>query len=142
MNADGLHRRVLDEVLAKHDALKPSVTERDELNQVWHRMKTWPGAVDAIHKLREVYTTTVLTVMSYSIVVGCSKLLGHNPDEVMMVATHAADLMGAKVAGLTMAFIHVENEWTDVFPTPEPVHSLNNFDVSASNWAELVEKLT
>jgi 2-haloacid dehalogenase len=172
MNADGLHRRVLDEVLYKHESLKLSVTERDELNQVWHRMKTWPDAVDAIHKLRGAYTTTVLTVLSFSIVVDCSKLnglswdgimsgefmdhykkdpeayqqgaklLGHRLDEVMMVATHAADLMGAKNAGLKTAYIHVEEEWIDVHPTPEPVHPLDNFDVSTSSWAELVEKLT
>ena len=172
MNADGLHRRVLDEVLDKHDALELSASERDELNQVWHRMKTWPDVVDAIHKLRGAYTTTVLTVMSYAIAVDCSKLnglswdgimscefmdhykkdpeayqqgaklLGHKPEEVMMVATHAADLMGAKNAGLKTAYIHVEEEWIDVFPTPEPVHPLAEFDVNAHSWAELVEKLT
>ena len=172
LNADGIHRQVLDEVLEIHDSLNLSVVERDELNKVWHRMKTWPDAVDAIHRLRETYTTTVLTVLSYAIVVDCSKfnalswdgimsgefmdhykkdpeayqqaakLLGHRPDQVMMVATHAADLMGAKVAGLKTAYIHVEDEWIDVFPTPEPVHPLDNFDVSASSWAELVEKLT
>ena len=172
MNADGLHRRVLDEALKTHHSLKLLVAERDELNQVWHRMKTWPDAVDAIHKLRKVYTTTVLTVLSYSIVVDCSKqnglswdgimsgefmdhykkdpeayrqgakLLGLRPDEVMMVATHAADLMGAKTAGLKTAYIHVEEEWIDVFPTPEPVHPLDEFDVSAHSWGELVEKLT
>lgn len=172
LNADGIHRRVLDEVLDDHASLKLSVSERDELNQIWHRMKTWPDAVDAIHKLREAYTTTVLTVLSYAIAVDCSKfnglnwdgimsgefmdhykkdreayqqgarLLGHKPDEVMMVATHAADLMGAKMAGLKTAYIHVEEEWIDIYPTPEPVHPLDEFDVSASSWAELVEKLT
>ena len=50
--------------------------------------------------------------------------------------------MGDKVAGLKTAYIHVEDEWIDVFPTPEPVHPLDNFDVSASSWAELVETLT
>ena len=52
-----------------------------------------------------------------------AKLLGHQPNEVMMVATHAADLMGAKNAGLKTAHIHVEEEWIDVFPTSEPITS-------------------
>jgi len=172
LNADGIHRQVLDEILETHDSIELSTAERDELNQVWHRMKTWPEPVDAIHKLREVYTTTVLTVMSYSIAVDCSKfnglnwdgimsceflghyktdpeayqravqLLGHRPDEVMMVAAHTPDLMGAKNAGMKTAYIHVEEDWRDVFPTPEPVHSLDEFDVSAFSWGELVEKLT
>jgi len=172
MNADALHRRVLDEVIDKLGSLELSVSERDELNQIWHRLKPWPGAVDAIHKLREAYTTTVLTVLSYAIAVDCSKfndlswdgimscefmdhykidpqayqqgakLLGHRPDEVMMVATHTVDLMGAKNAGLKTAYIHTEDESLDVFPALKPVHSLNEFDVNASSWGELVEKLT
>ena len=69
-------------------------------------------------------------------------LLGREPGEVMMVATHTADLMGAKRAGMKTAYIHVEEEWTDVFPTPEPVHPLSEFDAAARSWTELVEKLT
>lgn len=83
MNADGLHRRVLDEVLEKHDALNLTGPERDELNQIWHRMGTWPGSVDAIHALRGTYTTTVLTVLSYAIAVDCSKLNGLSWDGIM-----------------------------------------------------------
>ena len=71
-----------------------------------------------------------------------AKLLGHRPDEVMMVATHTVDLMGAKNAGLKTAYIHTEDESLDVFPALKPVHSLNEFDVNASSWGELVEKLT
>ncbi len=70
-----------------------------------------------------------------------ARFLGQKPDEVMMVATHAADLMGAKMAGLKTAYIHVQEEWIDIYPTPEPVHPLDEFDVSASSWVELVEKL-
>ena len=172
LNADGIHRQILDEILQTHDSIELSAVERDELNQVWHRMKTWPDAVDAIHKLRESYTTTVLTVMDYSIAVDCSKLnglswdgimscefldryktdpeayehaaqlLGRRPDEVMMVAAHTQDLMGAKNAGMKTAYVHVEEDWIGVFPTPEPLHALDEFDVSARSWGELVEKLT
>ena len=40
LNADGIHRRVLDEVLDDHASLKLLVSERDELNQILHRMRT------------------------------------------------------------------------------------------------------
>ncbi len=130
----------IDEVLEKHGSLELSSVERDELNQVWHRMNAWPGSVDAIHKLRGDYTTSVLTVLSYAITVDCSKrnglswdgilsgefmdhykkdpeayrqgaaFLGRQPGEVMMVAAHTADLMGAKSAGMKTAYIHVEEE--------------------------------
>ena len=69
-------------------------------------------------------------------------LLGREPEEVMMVAAHTADLMGAKSAGMKTAYIHVEEDWTDVFPTPEPIHPINEFDFAAGSWSELVEKLT
>ena len=40
MNADEFHRRVLDEVLEDHDSIRLTTEERDDLNQVWHRLKT------------------------------------------------------------------------------------------------------
>jgi len=125
MNADEIHRRVLDEVLEDHDSILLSTEERDDLNQVWHRLKTWPDAVEAIHKLRSCYTVVVLTVLSYAIVADSSKynnlgwdgilsceflgqykshprayqeaaeLLGCEPGEVMMVAAHAGNLKSA-----------------------------------------------
>ena len=52
MNADEIHRLVLDEVLEDHDTIRLSTEERDDLKQVWHRLKTWPDAIEAIHKLR------------------------------------------------------------------------------------------
>ena len=39
LNADQLHRRVLDEVLEDHPQLTLNFEQRDELNQVWHRLK-------------------------------------------------------------------------------------------------------
>ncbi len=72
-NADEIHRLVLDEVLEDHGSIRLTPEERDDLNQVWHRLKTWPDAVEAIHKLRSSYTVVVLTVLSYSIVVDSSK---------------------------------------------------------------------
>jgi 2-haloacid dehalogenase len=172
MNADVLHRHVLDEVLDNHDSLKLSVVERDELNQAWHRMKTWDGSVDAIHKLRETYTTIVLTVLSLSITVDCSKLNGlswdgimrgefmewykkdpeayqqgatllcYQPSEVMMVATHAADLMGAKMPCLRRHTSTLKKSGSTSSQRPNLLHPLSEFDVSAHSWAELVEKLT
>ena len=43
LNADQLHRRVLDEVMDAHPQLTLDPSERDELNQVWHRMNCLAG---------------------------------------------------------------------------------------------------
>jgi 2-haloacid dehalogenase len=172
MNADQIHRMVLDDVLETHDTIQLSVEERDDLNNVWHRMKTWPDANVAIQRLRGSYSVVVLTILSYAIVVDCSKnndlhwdgilscefldqykghprayqqgaeLLGLEPAEVMMVAAHGADLKAAKDAGLKTAYVHRENEWVSEFPTTEPIHALDTFDVSATDFDDLVKKLT
>ena len=133
MNADQIHRQVLDDVLEKHSALTLNDSERDDLNEVWHRLDAWSDAADAIRRIRERYTTVVLTVLSWSIVVDCSKhngidwdgilsceFLGHYktdpeayltalellrtaPEQAMMVAAHKNDLRGARAAGLHTA---------------------------------------
>ena len=44
MNADQLHRSVLDDVLTKHTTIELSDSGRDDLNNVWHRLNAWPDA--------------------------------------------------------------------------------------------------
>jgi 2-haloacid dehalogenase len=73
MNADEIHRKMLDLVLGIHSNLKLSDVERNKLNTVWKRLKAWPDAPLAIEKLRIRYTVVPLTVLSWSIGVNCSK---------------------------------------------------------------------
>ena len=140
LNADQLHRRVLDEVLEAYPQLQLNLAERDELNTVWHRLRAWPDAPAALEALRSRYTVTVLTVMSWSIAVDCSKhngiawdgilsceflhhykpepeayraaarLLNLRPDQVMMCAAHKGDLSAAARAGMTTAYVPVRGE--------------------------------
>ncbi len=171
MNADQIHRQVLDDVLEKHSALVLSASERDDLNEVWHRLDAWTGAADAIRRIRERYTIVVLTVLSFSIVVDCSKrngidwdgmlsceflgsyktdpeayltaleLLRTEPDQAMMVAAHTGDLRGAKAAGLHTAYVHREGE-SDVFPGSSDTGSdAAEFDVVATDFPDLADKL-
>ena len=72
MNADELHRRVLDDVLADHTALTLSESERDDLNEVWHRLRAWPDAPAAIERLRSRYT---VVVSDRAELVDCRRLL-------------------------------------------------------------------
>ena len=140
LNADQLHRRVLDEVLEAYPQLQLNLAERDELNTVWHRLRAWPDAPAALEALRSRYTVTVLTVMSWSIAVDCSKhngiawdgilsceflhhykpepeayraaarLLNLRPDQVMMCAAHKGDLSAAARAGMPTAYVPVRGE--------------------------------
>ncbi len=144
-NLDRIYRQVLDDVLEKHAAITLSTSERDDLTEVWHRLRAWPGAADAIHRLKSRYTMIVLTVLSYSIAVDCSKHNGINwdgilsceflgaykgppnaynkairllrlqPSETMMVAAHMSDLKNSTAAGMSTAYIHREGE-SNVIP--------------------------
>lgn len=139
-NLDHIHRQVLDDVFEKHSTITLSTSERDDLAEIWHRLRAWPGAADAIHRLRSRYTVIVLTVLSYSIAVDCSKHNGINWDgilaceflgaykgppnaynkairllrlqssEAMMVAAHMNDLKNSIGAGMSTAYIHREGE--------------------------------
>ena len=79
MNADEIHRKMLDLVLGIHSNLKLSDVERNKLNTVWKRLKAWPDAPLAIEKLRIRYTVVPLTVLSWSIGV---KLLKTQPNQL------------------------------------------------------------
>ena len=171
MNADQIHRRVLDDVLEKHSGLTLSESERDDLNEVWHRLSSWPDAADAIRQIRGRYPIVVLTVLSWAIAVDCSRhngidwdgilsceFLGHyktdpeayqaalrllrvDPFQAMMVAAHKNDLRGAKAVGLRTAYVHREGE-SDVFPGSSSVEeAASEFDVAATDFPDLADKL-
>ena len=168
MNADDLHRSVLDDVLDKHTALTLSGSERDELNNVWHRLNAWPDAPAAIARLRSRYTVVVLTVLSWSIAVDCSKhngidwdgilsceflgdykpdaaayhagvrLLRLEPSQAMMVAAHPGDLGAAVAAGLHSAFVMREGE-THILTGP--AGEPEEYDIDAKDFPGLADLL-
>ena len=168
MNADELHRRVLDDILDKHTALTLTGPERDDLNEVWHRLNAWPDAPAAIQRLRSRYTVIVLTVLSWSIVVDCSRhngitwdgilsceflgdykpdapayhaavrLLRLDPSQAMMVAAHPGDLGAAMAAGLHSAYVHREGE-THVLTGP--AGDPTEYDITAQDFPQLADLL-
>ena len=171
MNADQLHRRMLDDVLAVHTGLELSSAERDELNEVWHRLRAWPDAADAIRRLRSRYKVVVLTVLSWSIAIDCSRhngidwdgilsceFLGHyksdppaywsavkllrlEPSQAMMVAAHTNDLHAATGIGMRSAYVHRQGESPGTFGTDEVTAQTSGFDVSAKDFPELADML-
>ena len=169
LNADQLHRRVLDEVMDAHPQLTLDPSERDELNQVWHRMNAWPGSVECLHALRSRYRVTVLTVMSWAIAVDCSKhnnlswdgilsceflghykpepeayqasarLLGLDISEVMMCAAHKGDLQAAARAGMPTAYVPVVGERGE--GNDPDLTPDPSFTVNATDFADLSRQL-
>jgi 2-haloacid dehalogenase len=133
-NIDGLHRRILDAVLARF-GLTMDEQARAELNRVWHRLSPWPDAVAGLRRLKSRFTITTLSNGNLSLLVamarhgglpwdavlsaelfghykpdpevylGAARLLDLAPEQVMMVACHPSDLRAAAACGLRTGYV-------------------------------------
>jgi len=170
MNADEMHRRALDDVRSKYSNLALSVRDLDEINQVWHRMPVWPEFPAALTRLQEDYRVVVLTILSFAIVVDSSKfngitwdgiisceflshykpdaeaylagcrLLGLQPEQVMMVAAHPLDLNAAGKAGLRTAYVKPKLSEPPV-PAVSAEPSPDKYDYNAESFTDLAGQL-
>lgn len=168
-NSDTLHRLALDDVAKRHglDALTPA--ERTELNNTWHRLDAWPGAADSIASLRSRYTVSVLTVLSVSCAVDCSKrndinwdmivscefldhykphkeaylaalrLLKVEPENAMMVSAHDDDLLAAANAGLQTAYVAHPREYRE--PNDPNLKKRPAFTLTVNDFSDLANRL-
>lgn len=131
---DGLHRRILDSLLAARGiALREA--DAAELNRVWHRLRPWPDSVAGLTRLKRRHVIATLsngnvallvnmaknaglpwdTVLSAElfhhykpdpeVYLGAARLLGVAPARLMMVAAHPADLRAAAACGLRTAYV-------------------------------------
>lgn len=133
-NIDGLHRRILDQLLAAR-GLGWDEAQRDHFNQVWHRLKPWRDSVPGLTRLKARFTLATLSNGNLSLLVamakaaglpwdcvlsaelfhhykpdpqvylGAARLLGLAPAQLMMVAAHPSDLRAAAACGLRTAYI-------------------------------------
>jgi 2-haloacid dehalogenase len=165
---DGLHRRILDRVLAQRGLV---LTEADaaDFNRVWHRLMPWPDTVAGLYKLKQRFTITSLsngnvallvnmarhaglpwdTVLSAElfqhykpdpeVYLGASRLLGLAPQEVMMVAAHPSDLRAAAACGLRTGYVARPLE-RGVGGWVEPWTEAD-FDIACSSFTELAVRL-
>jgi 2-haloacid dehalogenase len=170
MNADAMHRRVLDEFDDRYPELGMRRADREALNLVWHRLKAWPGIPDDLHRLRQRFVIAPLSVLSVAIIVDSSRingitwdavlsceclghykpdttaytkgceLLGLHPSEVMMVATDPGDLRSARDAGLLTAYVEPKADEPDIVRGSSKTKP-GEFDLSVASLSELTEQL-
>ncbi|MHB1133707.1 MAG: haloacid dehalogenase type II [Chloroflexota bacterium] len=168
-DVDALHRRQLDLLLAEHGLGDLPETEVAHFNRLWHRLAPWPDAVAGLARLKARYVVAPLSNGHFALLVnlakhaglpwdcifasdlfgaykpdaavyqGAARLLGLAPAEVMLVAAHTNDLLGARVAGLRTAFVARPLEWGPAAP-PEPAPP-EPFDVVAGDFLHLAEQL-
>lgn len=168
INSDVMHLKALESLIEKYPVLA-EIDRMALVRSTWHHLKAFEGAPEAITRLRSEYTVVVLTVLSWESIVNSSKeanvqwdgilsceflgyykpslqaylkasgLLGLDPSQAMMVATHDGDLAAAREAGLHTAFVTVpeEDHMEEGFQTPDPV----NFDIEAQDYESLCRRL-
>ena len=133
-NIDGLHRRILNGLLIEHD-IRLDEDQTADLNRIWHRLRPWPDSVAGLLRLKTKFTITTLSNGNLSLLVamakhaglpwdtvlsaelfghykpdpevylGAARLLGLQPQQVMMVACHPSDLRAAAACGLRTAYV-------------------------------------
>ena len=131
---DGLHRRILDKLLAAR-GLRLSEADAADFNRVWHRLIPWPDSVAGLYRLKQRFTITSLSNGNMALLVnmakhaglpwdavlsaelfqhykpdpevylGAARMLGLQPAQVMMVAAHPSDLRAAAACGLRTAYV-------------------------------------
>ena len=169
MNIDALHRLILDDLLKSHQVSGLSEADTQELNRVWHRLNPWPDVASGLARLRQHAIVAALSNGNVALLVNMARhgglcwdcvlsaelarhykpdpeayqtaaaLLGLEPRQVMMVAAHNGDLMGAQAVGFRTAFVHRPqehgpNQKTDLTPDA-------SIDVVAKDFNDLADQL-
>lgn len=167
LNFDEVHRVTLDELLAER-GLEVPIDTRDELVEAWHRLDPWPDVRDGLERLRRRRVVAALSNGNVSLLIDLARhgdlrfdcllsaemarrykpaaevyvtglrMLGLEPDEVMLVAAHPWDLKGARGAGLRTAFVDRPVEYGPGSPArddPEAEESVANLTDLASRLA-------
>jgi 2-haloacid dehalogenase len=166
---DDLHRRMLDETLAKFKIAGLSADEKENLNRVWHRLKAWSDSVTGLQRLKSRFVITTLSNGNISLLTNMAKhaglpwdcvlsaenvqrykpdpavyqlapqLFDIAPEHVMMVAAHEHDLQSAKTHGLRTAYVHRPLEHGPGKATPVPPK--HRYDIVAASFLDLAEQL-
>jgi 2-haloacid dehalogenase len=132
---DVLHREALDDVLAELEIEGVPPAERDELTLAWHRLDPWRDVVDGLGRLRRRFIVAPCSNGHIALIVAMARraglrwdtvlgaeiargykpqpevylrsvaALGLQPEEAIMVAAHADDLVAAAACGLRTAYV-------------------------------------
>ncbi len=168
-NLDGLHRMSLEVVLDEFGIAGLGEDDLREITLFWHRLKPWADAVPGLYRLKSKYViatmsngnVAMMTNMArhsgipWDCILGAEvaqhykpdpesylttvKLLGLEPEQVVMAAAHAGDLIAAGKLGLRTAYVPRPMEHGP-HGSPEPVPP-PEFDVTASDFVDLAAKM-
>jgi 2-haloacid dehalogenase len=136
VSTDVIYREALDTLLTKYPwGTAFSAPDRDELNNIWHRLEPWEDTIPGLSRLRKRYILSTLSNGSMASVIRIVKnsnlpfdciltselaqtfkpdpkvyhlatsAFALPPEKILMVACHKYDLKAAKELGFKVAFI-------------------------------------
>ena len=166
---DGLHRRILDSVLADFGLDSMVETDRQKLNLIWHRLTPWPDSVEGLTRLKSRFTICSLSNGNIGLLCDMAKNAGipwdcilcaenfgkykpHpdtylgvvrtfdlQPHQVMLAAAHHSDLQAARELGLKTAYIERPFEYG--LDNHKPVAPWDLNDLHSTSIIDLAEQL-
>ncbi len=171
---DLLHHQILENLLPRFGMTGLAPGDVQEFNQAWHRLDAWPDVRAGLARLRTKYILVPLSNGNISLLVDLARfndwrwdcvlsselagkykpdpavyqtaprLLGVNPEEILMVAAHASDLEGARQTGLRTGFLHRPWEFGPQEEAPQRRQTnaqRQEFDLHVSDLDDLVVQL-
>ena len=169
MPLDDLHRLTLDNTLTEFGVTGLDENQKNQLNEVWHRLKPWPDAVLGIQQLKSQYIVTTLSNGNIRLLTNMAKFAGLpwdcilsaeiykaykpdpatylgvantfalQPEQVMLVAAHQDDLNAAHQCGLKTAYIERPYEFGPDQIKATPHHTNNTYH--AKDFLDLARQL-
>lgn len=166
---DGIYRPKLDELLLKYGIAGLTEEDKTFLNRAWHRLDPWPDAVAGLARLKKKYVISPLSNGDVACLVnmarhgglpwdvilcaeifrhykpdaevylGAVRLLGCEPQQVMMVAAHNYDLRAARAHGMRTAFVARPTEYGPGQKTD--LQAEEDWDIVARDFSELAAAL-
>ena len=141
LSMDSIHFEVLNQLLSDLDASGISEEERIIFNQSWHWLSAWEDVKPGLHDLKQNHVITTLSNGNYSMLLDLAKnadlpwdcilstelfgtykpdprvyieaisLLGCEPEQTLMVASHSYDLDAAKSVGIKTCYVYRPDEF-------------------------------
>jgi 2-haloacid dehalogenase len=166
---DNLHRESLDKICRDFGISGVAESDLAEFNHVWHRLDPWPDVVDGLKRLKSKFVIApnsnghialMITMakranLPWDAILGAEiaraykpspeeyqrnvKALDLEPHQVMMVAAHNYDLMGAAACGLKTAFVPRLLEFGPAQTTDRTAES--SYDLVAADFGDLARQL-
>ena len=166
---DQLHRRSLEKLVAQFSIQGLNDADLHYLTMGWHRLHAWPDSVAGLTRLKKKYiigplsngNVALLTNMAkfaglpWDLVLsaelfehykpdpetylGAARLLGLEPQQVMMVAAHNNDLSAAQKLGLKTAFVARPTEYGPL--QKHDFEATGDWDIVARDFGGVAERM-